>query len=51
MQIKKPYLYFWAHNQKEEKKQFQNLIDYFVKHLEKYPDAISIIITIMKKPL
>ena len=36
---KEPYLYFWAHNQKEEKKQFKNLIDYFVKHLEKHPDA------------
>ena len=51
MQIKEPYLYFWAHNQKEEKKQFQNLIDYFVKHLEKYPDAHIYHYNIMKELL
>ncbi len=36
---KKPYIHYWAHNQEEEKKQFENLINYFVKHLAKYPKA------------
>ena len=33
------YKYFWAHNQKEEKKQFIDLLHFIEKHLKKYPEA------------
>ena len=40
MQIKKNLLnVFWAHNQSEEKEKFDDLLNFFEKHLNKYPDA------------
>jgi len=34
-----PYKYFWAHNQKEEKEKFIELLMFISSHLQKYPDA------------
>jgi len=36
---KEPFKCFWAHNQSEEKEKFDDLLNFFEKHLNKYPDA------------
>ncbi|MDC0054427.1 TM0106 family RecB-like putative nuclease [Candidatus Pelagibacter sp.] len=36
---KESFKYFWAHNQTEEKEKFDELLNFFEKHLKKYPDA------------
>jgi uncharacterized protein len=36
---KEPFKHFWAHKQSEEKEKFAELLNFFEKHLKKYPDA------------